>query len=227
MIKILLALLLANTLWGAYSRDDAAQAVYDDQTNLTWQDDGNVTRQKLIWSNAVAYCENLTFAGADDWRLPSANELISIVDNTRRNPAMDPVFKNRVNHNVWSSTTDSGYDVSAWVVIFDMGYFFTLGKTDDTFVRCVRTGKITSLPTTPKQTLNIKEGWQLLGATQDINATAFNNTCVDFVWAYNNAWAVHVANGQSITLPSNINTLTTIQTGKGFWVKGNGTCAVE
>ena len=77
------------------------------------------------------------------------------------------------------------------------------------------------------QTINVGASWQLLGATQDINATSFDNKCVDFVWKYNNGWAVHVANGQNVTIPSNINALTNIQAGEGFWVKGNGTCAVD
>jgi len=34
----------------------------------------------LEWSEALTYCEDLTYAGHDDWRLPNATELQSIVD---------------------------------------------------------------------------------------------------------------------------------------------------
>jgi Protein of unknown function (DUF1566) len=37
----------------------------------------------LSWQQALAWCEDLTLAGHDDWRLPNAKELPSIVDYTR------------------------------------------------------------------------------------------------------------------------------------------------
>jgi hypothetical protein len=45
----------------------------------------------LNWEGALSYCENLEAAGYDDWRLPDAKELQSIVDYSRI-PAIDPVF---------------------------------------------------------------------------------------------------------------------------------------
>ncbi len=70
--------------------------VTDLATGLMWQqfDDGT-TRN---WLEALEYAENLTFAGHDDWRLPNAHELQSIVDYTRSlqetgSPAIDSVFE--------------------------------------------------------------------------------------------------------------------------------------
>jgi hypothetical protein len=52
---------------------------------------------RLDWGEALAFCENLTFAGRDDWRLPNAKELHSIVDYGRapevtRSAALAAVF---------------------------------------------------------------------------------------------------------------------------------------
>jgi hypothetical protein len=81
----------------------APETVTDRATGLVWQrgDDG----QARSWDAAVAHCEALVLGGADDWRLPDAKELHSIVDYTRI-PAIDPLFRlsDRATY-LWSSTT--------------------------------------------------------------------------------------------------------------------------
>ena len=41
---------------------------------------------------ALTYCENLVFAGYDDWRLPNVRELQSTVSYGRSEPALEPAF---------------------------------------------------------------------------------------------------------------------------------------
>ena len=69
--------------------------ITDNATGLMWQikDDGK-TRN---WKDSLEYANNLTLAGYDDWRLPTAKELQSIVDYTRspdttNSPAIDEMF---------------------------------------------------------------------------------------------------------------------------------------
>ena len=76
-------------------QDNGDGTVIDLATGLMWQqaDDGE-TRN---WEDALSYAENLSLAGHDDWRLPNAHELQSIVDYQRSiqstgSPAIDPVF---------------------------------------------------------------------------------------------------------------------------------------
>jgi hypothetical protein len=75
--------------------DNGDSTVTDLATGLVWQrlDDGN----GRDWEEALAYCENLALASCDDWRLPDAKELQSIVDYSRSpgttgSAAIDPVF---------------------------------------------------------------------------------------------------------------------------------------
>lgn len=93
--------------------DNGDGTITDLATGLMWQkvDDGT-TR---TWEDALSYAENLSLAGYDDWRLPNAKELHSIVDYTRapdaahpsqRGPALDPVFDITETESwFWTSTT--------------------------------------------------------------------------------------------------------------------------
>ena len=79
--------------------DNGDGTVTDKASGLVWQkvDDGK-TRD---WEEALACAENLKLADHEDWRLPNAKELQSIVDYTRapdaakaarRGPAIDAEF---------------------------------------------------------------------------------------------------------------------------------------
>ena len=75
--------------------DDGDGTVTDQTTHLMWQQDDNGAG--VIWEDALAYCEDLSLGGHDDWRLPNAKELQGIVDYTRSpgttgSAAIDPVF---------------------------------------------------------------------------------------------------------------------------------------
>lgn len=69
--------------------------ITDAATGLMWMQADNGTA--LLWEDALEYAETLDFTGHDDWRLPNAKELQSIVDYTRspattNSPALDPIF---------------------------------------------------------------------------------------------------------------------------------------
>jgi len=93
--------------------DNHDATISDLATGLMWaSDDG---RQAVNWEEALAYGVNLRLAGHDDWRLPNAKEMQSLVDYTRapdardparRGPAIDPIFKmTRDESWFWTSTT--------------------------------------------------------------------------------------------------------------------------
>ena len=78
--------------------------ITDLATGLMWQqsDDG-ATRN---WEEALAYAEGLELAGYDDWYLPNVKELQSIVDYSRDDPAIDPIFDTMDSEGwFWSNTT--------------------------------------------------------------------------------------------------------------------------
>lgn len=59
---------------------------YDNDSGLYWASltDGKVYNQNTeesAWTNAVNYCENLVEGGYDDWRLPTIDELRTLIQN--------------------------------------------------------------------------------------------------------------------------------------------------
>ena len=143
-----------------FSRDDRLEVVKDDIYRLMWQDqqfmDSSVSPlsamgdkyKEMTYAEAVRYCGNLKFAGFDDWRLPTINELLSITDDTRVRPAINKAFKNvayKINDEgekrydwYWSQTKSAGDSSDARIVDFGDGNGFWFVVSGRLFVRCVR-----------------------------------------------------------------------------------------
>ncbi len=112
--------------------DNGDNTISDTATGLTWPkyDSGSSifssdvssftnTDGSMNFKEALSFCENLSYAGQSDWRLPDAKELHTIVDYSRSldatdSPAIDPIFDvtgivNEMGANdypfFWSSTT--------------------------------------------------------------------------------------------------------------------------
>jgi len=98
-------------------QDNGDGTITDLATGLTWQQSDSV--DTYDWEEALSYAENLELAGYNDWRLPNAKELQSIVDynkslQTTNSAAIDDLFDSTIikdyngNDNYgyyWTSTT--------------------------------------------------------------------------------------------------------------------------
>ncbi len=143
---LLMTIALGGFLWAIditnFSRDGNTGIVTDGNTGLQWQDDTNVTK---TWEGAIEYCEELTLGGHSDWRLPNFNELYSIVDKKRHDPALDGIFEHVALAAYWSATTVGADEARglAWDVYFNNnGSGHWDDKSDDSeYVRCVRIGQ--------------------------------------------------------------------------------------
>lgn len=88
--------------------DNGDGTITDQATGLMWQQDDS--GEAKSWEESLEYAENSTFAGYNDWRLPDAKELQSIVDYTRSpattsSAAIDPIFN-------CSQITDEGGNIN-------------------------------------------------------------------------------------------------------------------
>ena len=110
--------------------------VHDTTTGLTWQRE--VPPGRYSHAEALAYAASLKLAGGG-WRLPTVAELVSIVDLSRYNPAIDEeAFPNTPSDWFWSATPLAGGSSSAWYVNFSSGYVNNYDVTYTIRVRCVR-----------------------------------------------------------------------------------------
>ncbi len=146
MRKVLLVLISVSVVILADMSRSNAGVVSDSLTELEWQDDysdnGN-TIKVANWQTAITYCESIVL-DSGNWRLPNINELLSIVDYKRYDPAIDiSVFQNTASDYYWSSTTEAYFNPflpnERWFVNFDAGDSHNFSYGSHTFyVRCVR-----------------------------------------------------------------------------------------
>jgi len=145
MMKVILLILIGfSSLVNAAGFSRSNGVVSDNVTNLEWQDDytdnGGSIKQS-VWNDAISYCEALTLDSKSDWRLPNLNELTSLVDDSKNNPALNEVFQNTNSYDYWSSTSYSDNNGNAWIVHFYYGNQNNNYKVSNNYVRCVRAGQ--------------------------------------------------------------------------------------
>lgn len=116
----------------------APDVVIDKVTGLMWQSAVD-KRGAITWVDGDAYCAHLTAGGHSDWRLPTEIELLSIVDYTKSEPAIDTdAFGLTPSASFWSSSTLVGAPSFARDVDFEYGFAGNRKKSEWNMVRCVR-----------------------------------------------------------------------------------------
>lgn len=127
--------------------DNGNGTVTDSNTGLIWQkcsnglsgtDCSTGTVASDTWVNALSYCEGLSLGGRTDWRLPSINELRSIVDTGNYLPAINAGFFPNTTTRYWSSSVYVSDTTSAWIVDFNHGSVsYNVKSLSTIYVRCV------------------------------------------------------------------------------------------
>jgi Protein of unknown function (DUF1566) len=119
--------------------DNSDGTVTDYETGLVWQQGEGGTK---TWESAISYCEGLSLAGKNDWRLPNRKELQFLVYYEKYSPALDTAFfPNASSSYYWSSTTEADTTTVAWLVDFNLGGAGLTSKANSYYVRCVRGGQ--------------------------------------------------------------------------------------
>ena len=138
ILLIIGAYLLTTSLLSAPFTDNGDGTVKDNATGLIWQKctfgktyaNGICTgsASNLNWNSAITNCNTLSLAGKT-WRLPNRNELLSIVDYTRTDVAIDVSVFDFGGSAFWSSSTYLPDQSRAWGVIFDTGIVYKDAKS--------------------------------------------------------------------------------------------------
>lgn len=132
----------------SFSIDDTAveneKIVSDSNTGLQWQQ--TVSEEKYNFEKAAEYCKKLSYGGHDDWRLPTVQELASIIDDSGVITSIDsdyfpntPVSDGNDFSYFWTSSSYAGEENYVWIISFDL-WFTTYHESinKEHFVRCVR-----------------------------------------------------------------------------------------
>jgi len=73
----------------------------------------------MNWHAAQSHAQSLSVNGMNDWRLPTARELETLLDRTIYRPVMREEIPFRDALSYWSSTTFGPQKNNAWIVMFD------------------------------------------------------------------------------------------------------------
>ena len=133
-----------------------SEAVLDRETGLVWER-SPVSALGIGWFDAVSACENLIVVNRLGWRLPSLQELTSLVDPTQRNPALPPGnpfegIASFLGSIFWTATTVVTDSTAAKAVDFSAGSITQISKVVPPLPHsgarflCVRGGSSVSNP---------------------------------------------------------------------------------
>lgn len=113
-------------------------SVIDHAGGLEWQREP--FPDEMTWEEADKACRALQLGGHADWRLPTRIELLTLVDDTRHEPAIDTAqFPDTPSTWFWTSTPRaSAHSEFAWVVGFNCGVSVSDRRDNSNRVRAVR-----------------------------------------------------------------------------------------
>jgi hypothetical protein len=102
--------------------EKAESEILDTKTNLVWQR----SYETMTFDEAHAYAKRVSDVTGQQWRVPTLDELTSLIDRSTRNPAsafpgMPPVW-------FWSSSPYVGYTSCVWGVNFGDGSVYGSGS---------------------------------------------------------------------------------------------------
>jgi uncharacterized protein DUF1566 len=103
------------TNWGS-------AAVLDRETGLVWQLNPFLNIPPVdTWNNAFLDCQEAANGGRFGWRLPSVEELLTLMDPTTTNLFFGAPFPSVQGAKFWTATTDAATPTDADAVTFQSG----------------------------------------------------------------------------------------------------------
>jgi len=117
--------------------------VVDHAAGLMWQFSG--ASKYIVYKKALAWIKKLNrrgFAGYKDWRLPTLEEALSLLEDEKKNGDLyiDPLF-NKKHRYIWTSDLEKGIS-RAWAVHFYYGQCYSTRFYCASYVRAVRSAGI-------------------------------------------------------------------------------------
>lgn len=108
------------------------------QDTLMWQDNNDTASLKLNSLELKFYCKKLNLAQRRDWRVPTYEEMITLIDYNRSDPASKDIVTNVVASKYWTSSVSVFEKDTNWFVDFKYGTSDIDSELVDHHIRCVR-----------------------------------------------------------------------------------------
>lgn len=121
--------------------------VLDKETGLIWPRNANLIKSALNWLDSNTTCREVKIANRIGWRIPTVEELSSLVDTRNANPALPkghPFISVQFGDGVpayWTSTNSENPGAAAWFVNLGSGGAGLGSKTIPGFAWPVRGGR--------------------------------------------------------------------------------------
>ncbi|MBN1913791.1 MAG: DUF1566 domain-containing protein [Candidatus Omnitrophica bacterium] len=132
------------------TRKDGFCMVLDNNTGLVWEvksskkEEVNFCEDKYTWQDAQKYIKKLNakkYGGFSDWRFPNKDEIRSIIDYGKTNPAVDKrYFPNCKSDLYWTANTYNMQKPFIWGIFFGLGSGICYTPSSERYVRAVRGG---------------------------------------------------------------------------------------
>lgn len=121
--------------------------IYDSKTSLTWMaNDSRIDLDKEVsWDEAGKYAADINgkkVGGHDDWRVPSAQEALTLFDKNKLNKDfkgadihLDSIFPPGAGNTTWTSETRGR---EARIIFYINGFSYWYEKEDKTISHAIR-----------------------------------------------------------------------------------------
>lgn len=117
--------------------------IYDTQQDMSWLMDWGASGKKT-WSEQVSWAENLSFAGGDNWSLPTIEQYLALSRQYLPQKTVGAPFINSQKEKYFSISEFSSGSLSVW--LFDNGgaYKTPFLKTQSFYAAAVHPGDLAS-----------------------------------------------------------------------------------
>ncbi|APW64552.1 hypothetical protein LPB137_01195 [Poseidonibacter parvus] len=138
-MKYLILFLIFVSLLDAQIYRKSSKVVVDTNAKLMWVDDISVVKVLKTHDEAIDYCEQLSFAGYSNWRIPKIEEFELIVDKKNFKNYIKKAFKYNVPDGYWAQKS---HWRTLWFYAdymhFVSGTPYFDSRHKNKYVRCIR-----------------------------------------------------------------------------------------